>query len=131
MSNVNFDKHVAKIEDNQILVNAITDVLNNGPRCPGYASCFNVQEVVDDWTGYPGAGESLSYLAYSASERLAISLGLHGQYPVDTIYFRLTGEPWWDIRLMPHWEGYKGALRRQWLTDVREFVKNSEETFKD
>lgn len=130
MSNANFAKHVAKIADNQILVNAITDVLNNGPRSLEHASCFNVQDVIDDWLDI-GIGDNLSYSAYSASERLSISLGLNGPYPVDTIYFRLTGEPWWDIRLMPHWEGYKGALRRQWLTDVREFVKNSEETFKD
>jgi hypothetical protein len=119
--------HIANNPANQPLVDAMTHVLVYGPYDAAYGSCWNVQRVLEEQNGGYGGIE-----AYSSSERYASSLMRAHQdtaYPVEERLSEITGQHPWEFKVEPKWSGYVGAMRRQWLNEVREFVKRATYSF--
>jgi hypothetical protein len=113
--------HVAYNPLNQPLVDAMGIVLAEGPQFPTLPSCHNI-------------AYELAYLdpssdgmeAYRASGTCTVVMGISSStWPVLSLMseygHKSVGYPW---------EGMEGAMRRQWVHTVREFVKNSVEHFK-
>lgn len=118
--------HIAKNAKNQPLVDAMTTVLIFGPKLKTVGSCGNVQALLD--RGFDGKHDC--YEAFNSSEAYANSLGLREVvYPVEYRISLITRGDMYYYRTLPQWEGYVGAMRRQWLHEVREFVKASDTTF--
>lgn len=121
--------HIANNPENQPLVDAMTHVLVHGPYDAGYGSCWNVQKVLGFEIGFEGEGIE----AYRVSERYASALGAIDHqgiaYPVENRLSQITGQHPWEFKVEDKWIGYVGAMRRQWLHEVREFVKQSDDTF--
>lgn len=110
----------ARHKGNQKLLEAIEHVLEHGPEDSGLRSCANIQKALDRLNV---VDKGFSFQAYLACTSYCFHLGVEPGYPVEDRMVAM-GYEWTTFSLTGFWGGTTGEFRRNYILELREYVRD-------